>query len=392
MNQNLRDRIAAPGPKKILTCDGGGIRGVMSVEILAKLEQDLRQALNKDERFVLADYFDMVCGTSTGAIIAACLAAGMSMATIRTFYEKNGTQMFDEASLLDRLTKYKFNDEPLAALLRAEFTNALGADATLGSPALRTMLMMVLRNASTDSPWPISNNPDAKYNHPARKDCNLRLPLWQLVRASTAAPTYFPPEIITLAEGTPDAYSFIFVDGGITTYNNPAFLAFQMASSAPYHINWQTGVDNMLIVSVGTGSAANEQPALRARKMHKIYNALNVPDALMNAASAGWDMACRAIGECRVGGNIDREFGNMVTQELRGKGVNEQNWHGGKQFVYLRYSPDLTRAGLDDLQLTDIDPATMQQLDAVDAMPEMQRVGKAYADANVLLEHLRGFY
>ena len=57
--------------------------------------------------------------------------------------------------------------------------------------------MMVMRNHSTDSPWPVSNNPYAKYNDRSRDDCNLDLPLWQLVRASTAAPTYFPPEVVT---------------------------------------------------------------------------------------------------------------------------------------------------------------------------------------------------
>ena len=48
---------------------------------------------------------------------------------------------------------------------------------TLGSAALRTLLLVVMRNATTDSPWPISNNPDAKYNTFDRDDSNLRIPL-----------------------------------------------------------------------------------------------------------------------------------------------------------------------------------------------------------------------
>jgi hypothetical protein len=63
-------------------------------------------------------------------------------------------------------------------------------NATLGDDGLRTLLMMVMRNVTTDSPWPVTNNPLAKYNDRARPDCNLKLPLWQLVRASTAAPTF----------------------------------------------------------------------------------------------------------------------------------------------------------------------------------------------------------
>ena len=67
---------------------------------------------------------------------------------------------------------------------------------TLGADDLCSLLLIVTRNATTDSPWPVSNNPFAKYNDRTRKDCNLQIPLWQLVRASTAAPVYFPPEIV----------------------------------------------------------------------------------------------------------------------------------------------------------------------------------------------------
>jgi uncharacterized protein len=86
-------------------------------------------------------------------------------------------------------------------------------------------LLVVLRNATTDSPWPISNNPFAKYNDPANLANNLKFPLWQLVRASTAAPTFFPPEVITI-----EGQAFVFVDGGVTMYNNPAFQMFLMAT------------------------------------------------------------------------------------------------------------------------------------------------------------------
>lgn len=385
MNDALIARMKGLAPKKILACDGGGILGLMSVEILARLEDELRVKLGRGADFVLADYFDFVCGTSTGAIIAACISLGMPMARIRKFYEDSGAQMFDKASLLKRLN-YKYNDEPLAKMLQNELGKALGGDTTLGSPALRTLLMMVMRNASTDSPWPISNNPFAKYNQLPRKDCNLRLPLWQLVRASTAAPTFFPPEVVTLAEGTPEAYTFIFVDGGVTTYNNPAFLAFQMATAAPYAVNWATGVDRLLVVSVGTGGAAKAKLDLKASNMHLLYNASTLPGALMNAAAAGWDMACRMLGDCRFGGPIDREFGAMI-----GAAGAEPNWTGPKLFTYLRYDPDVTPQGLVALGLPDIDAQAMQEMDSVQHTPDIQRVGKAFAAKHVSLEHLGGF-
>ena len=342
MNQQLENRMKAPGPKKILACDGGGILGLMSVEILEKIETDLRAKLGKDDNFVLADYFDFVCGTSTGAIIAACVASGMSMAKVRDFYINSGKQMFDKASVLKRL-QYSYNDEPLAKMLRQVFDQQLHeTDAKLGSANLKTLLMMVMRNNTTDSPWPVSNNPYAKYNARDRDDCNLELPLWQLVRASTAAPTYFPPEAVTLGNK-----QFIFVDGGITTYNNPAYLAFQMATARPYAVNWATGSDKLLVVSIGTGAAAKARPDLKADQMNLIYYATSIPSALMNAASAGWDMTCRMLGECRYGSEIDREFGDMVMQS-----PNDANWTGQKLFTYLRYDPDVTQEGFECAEFT----------------------------------------
>ena len=390
MPETLERRIAAPGPKKILACDGGGILGLMSVEVLARIEADLRGALGRPD-LVLADYFDFVCGTSTGAIIAACISAGMSTGTIRDFYLGSGRQMFDKASILKRL-RYNYESEPLAQKLRAELNQALGhapnaPPATLGDPGLRTLLMMVMRNHTTDSPWPVSNNPGAKYNQRERRDCNLNLPLWQLVRASTAAPTFFPPEVVTFAEGTAQEYSFIFVDGGVTTYNNPAFLAFQMATAAPYKVGWATGTDRLMIVSVGTGSAPKARPDLEAGQMNLLHHATSLPGALMNAASAGWDMACRLLGECRFGPIIDREFGDMVMPP-GGAG----NWTGPKQFAYVRYDPDVTQQGLRDLGLGDVDAAAVQQMDSVEHIDDIQKVGRTYAAKHVRTsEHLAGF-
>lgn len=95
MNDRVKDRMQALGPKKILACDGGGVLGLMSVKILAKLETDLRAQRGKPVR-VLADSFDFVCNTSTGANVATCISAGMSMDQIRAFYVGSGAQVFDE--------------------------------------------------------------------------------------------------------------------------------------------------------------------------------------------------------------------------------------------------------------------------------------------------------
>lgn len=391
MSETLNARITSPGPKKILACDGGGILGLISVEVLAKLETDLRTHL-RQPNLILADWFDFVCGTSTGAIIAACISAGMSMDKIRTFYVESGEQMFDKASVFKRL-RYSYNDEPLAKKLLAELNRALGypdgaSPATLGDPRLRTLLMMVLRNHTTDSPWPVWNNPKAKYNQRDRKDCNLNLPLWQVVRASTAAPRFFPPEVVTFAPGTPNEYQFIFLDGGITTYNNPAFLAFQMATAAPYKVNWNTGAEQLLIVSVGTGGAAKARPDLQANDLWLLDHAKHVPGALMNAASAGWDMACRTVGACRFGSPIDREIGDMVLTP----DAAVSNWTGPKQFTYARYDPDVSQPGLDELGLNTVEADNVQVMDSVKYIPDIQRVGEAYAKKYVTLSHMHPFH
>ncbi len=373
---NIVQRIQAPGPKKILALDGGGIRGMITVEVLGRIEELLQNSLGKDANFVLADFFDFVAGTSTGAIIAACISLGMRVSNIRDFYLQSGTDMFDKASLLRRF-RYKYEDEKLSAKMQS----VMGADTTLGSDKLRTVLMMVMRNASTDSPWPVSSNPFAKYNRPERRmkpheDCNLDLPLWQLVRASTAAPVYFPPEIVKLGRK-----EFIFVDGGITPYNNPAFQAFLMATTEPYSMNWSTGENQLLVISVGTGTSPQANADLSAGEMNLIYNAGSLPSALMFAALNEQDLLCRVFGKCVAGAPLDREVGDMIGKTGPVK---------PKLFTYARYNAELTRSGLDALDLADIQPEHVQKLDSIEYIDELQRVGRAVA-SNVKPQHFEGF-
>ncbi len=367
----LIERITKPGPKKILTLDGGGIRGIMTVEVLAGIEKILRDK-QKNDKLVLADYFDFFAGTSTGAIIATCLSLGMSSSQIRDFYVASGEEMFDKAFFLKRF-RYKFEDEKLAGKLKEVF----GAKTTLGSNKLKTLLMMVMRNATTDSPWPLSNNPGAKYNQLDRADCNLNLPLWQLVRASTAAPVYFPPELIDIK-----THQFVFVDGGITTYNNPAFQSFLMATVEPYNLNWETGEDKLLIVSVGTGTSPQANADLAPDDMNLIYNAGSIPSALMYAALNEQDFLCRTFGNCLAGDPLDREVGDMIGR--KGPVIP-------KLFSYLRYNAELSREGLNALGLADIKPEDVQKLDSTDHIKELQRVGRAVVEKKVRPQHFAAF-
>ncbi|GKS63819.1 hypothetical protein YTPLAS72_11230 [Nitrospira sp.] len=376
----LAARIQSPGPKKILALDGGGIRGMMTIEVLAELENRLRQELKKGAGFRLAHFFDFVAGTSTGAIIAACVSSGMAVPEIREFYENSGEQMFDKVFRLNVFKRFrtKYGDQKLAEKLQTVF----GKDTTLGSEKLQTVLMMVMRNATSDSPWPVSNNPFGKYNQRDRKDCNLNIPLWQLIRASTAAPVFFPPEVVTFAPGTPNEYQFIFVDGGITMYNNPAFQAFLMATMEPYKMGWATGEDQLLVVSVGTGTSPKANADLAPDEMNLVYNATSLPSALMFAALNEQDLLCRVFGKCLAGDPLDREIHDLKMA----KGPVGPP----KLFTYVRYNAELSEEGLAKLGLSGIKPEHVQQLDSTAHIKELKEVGQAVAK-QVKAEHFKGF-
>ncbi|MER8777018.1 patatin-like phospholipase family protein [Mesorhizobium sp. M0977] len=380
---SLIERISQPGKKKLLAIDGGGIRGILALEILQRIEDLLRPVVG-GESFRLAQYFDYIAGTSTGGIIAAGLSMGMSVREILDFYETCGAQMFVRANILERL-RYKFESEPLAVKLKEVF----GSDTTFGSAKLQSLLLLVMRNATTDSPWPLSNNPYGKYNDSARPDDNSNFPLWQLVRASTAAPTYFPPEVIVLSGGTNETNrQFVFVDGGVTMYNNPAFQMFLMATVGSYWARkpaarWRTGADQMLIVSVGTGTSPDVRSGLDPDDMNLLFNATTIPSALMFAASTEQDLLCRVFGECRAGASIDREIGDLIGNV----GPLE---NGSKLFTYVRYNAELTGAGLAALGLTHVRPETVQKMDAIDGVAELHEVGKKAA-GKVSREHFAGF-
>ena len=375
----IHDINAKTGPRKLLSLDGGGIRGTITLEILAELERQLQERLGAGPDFVLADYFDYIAGTSTGAIIATCLSLGMRVTDIRSFYLASGPAMFDKASLFKRYLRNKYKDGQLAQKLQEVIRERSGEpEATLGTKALRTYLLLILRNASTDSAWPLSNNPAAKFNDSTQAYCNLHVPLWQLVRASTAAPTYFPPEVVTVGEE-----EFVFVDGGVTMYNNPAFQLFLMATLKPYKLEWPTGEDQMLLVSIGTGAAANANAQLSPDQMNLLYNASSLPSALMYAASNEQDMLCRVFGRCLHGGEIDQEVMDL-------KGDIGPGSLPGKHFTYLRYNADLSRQGLDALGLPHIEPASVQQMDSVQYISQLQEVGQAVAK-EVDLAHYKAF-
>jgi patatin-like phospholipase/acyl hydrolase len=367
---SLADRLARKGQRKLLAIDGGGIRGVLSLQILAKIE-DILIKESKRPDYHLADYFDYVAGTSIGGIIAAGIALGMSTAEILNFYLESFAGMFEKANMLRRLL-FSYNSEPVANHLRSLF----GEQTTLGSEDIETLLLLMMRNATTDSPWPISNNPFAMFNDPGHPACNLHLPLWQLVRASMAAPIEFAPEVITLG-----SQSFVFVDGGVTMYNNPAFQMFLMATVDRYwprapvaQRGWEAGTDKMLVVSIGTGTSPRAKAGLTPGEMNLLFNAQNIPSALMYAAVTEQDFLCRIFGDCVGGSILDREVDTLIAST----GPLQK-----KLFRYARYNAELTVDGLRALGCPDVVPEDVQKLDSIGAISSLERVGKAVAERDV---------
>ncbi len=382
--------------KRILALDGGGIRGVFTLEVLVKIEELLREYYAKQDpekakSFVLRDHFDFLAGTSTGAIIAACLCWGMPVKKVKELYLREGKKMFAQWSKLKDKLNAKYDPGPISDFLQRIFREEDGKIATLASSQLRNgekenLLMVVVRNLTTGSAWPLTNNPLAMFNDPNLPDCNTQIPLWQLVRASTAAPVFFPPETITLGET-----QYVFVDGSITPYSNPALVAALTAILPGYRVNWAPGPENIRVVSVGTIAFSSEVP-IGDPKLRLGLLVKQIPNAIMQTLSAllqstGWqqDYLCRCLGECIFaekleGQPLDIEVGNLLAGSLESTLPAGRSW-----FSYVRYNRTFRKKEM--LRILEDNPR-LKEIDAVDAIPHLSAIGKAYAEENVKIEHL----
>jgi hypothetical protein len=356
--------------KRILSLDGGGIKGVFSLQVLAAMEALFRREQGRDD-LVLADVYHLFAGTSTGAIIATCLAWGMPVRDIEALYLTCGKEIFSRTRWYNRW-KSKYRAEPITRLFRREFAETPGGTepALLGSARLRTLLLVVMRNASTGGPWPVSNNPHAAYNDPALPDCNLRIPLWQLLRGSTAAPSYFPPERMQLGEK-----SFMFVDGAMTPFNNPTLMAVFMATLPAYGLCWPAGRQDLHVVSVGT--CTTRAKLMKSPRDVTLLDAVQyLAPALIGAISDEQDYMCRVLGDCVHGAPLDSEVLSLDQPSLLS--AEEQ------KFTYVRYDQSFDAAWGAELNV----PRQESSLDDLRVMPLLQRMGQAYAAQHVQREHL----
>jgi len=361
--------------KRILSLDGGGLRGVFALAVLERMEAVLRDRFpRRRNKFVLADYFDFIGGTSTGAIIAALLSKGLSVREIRESYEQLGPVVFQRKSFW-RLWRSFYDSENFAAYLRELFRESDGTPMTLGSRRLRTALMLVMRNGTTGSTWPVTNCPRALYNQrvPHGPPTNLDLPLWQLVRASAAAPALFPTELITLHSRKGEPRTFEFIDGGVTPYNNPALAMYLTATLPACGMRYAAGADKLYLCSVGTGSLRERYEPGELGRINVVGGALRTLRSLMETISREQDKLCRILGTCIHGAPVDRELG-----DLRGAGQG--------QFLYCRYQHEFTAAEKRRCaeETGSAMPFAMNDLPSV---PHLRRAGEEFAAREVQAAH-----
>jgi predicted acylesterase/phospholipase RssA len=369
------EHFELPGPKRILTLDGGGLRGIVSLGYLARLESILRSRYRAGDDFRLCHYFDLIAGTSTGAIIAAGLATNMRVTEITDEYLKLGREVFKKRWLSDGLVRERYDKEKLSEQLRAVF----GPTTTLGGRSVRTGLLIMAKRLDTGSAWPIGNNPRGKY-YTAPDDAdwvsNADYPLWQVVRASTAAPTFFAPEKISI--GLPSAPSpevGHFVDGGVSPYNNPALQTFMYATLEGFQIGWPTGEDRIQLVSVGTGAG---DPGMAPAWLSG-GNAAQALLSLMSDCSDVVEILMQWMSKSPTAREIDGEIGGLAGDLIAPEPL----------LTYLRYDLDLGRKGIDTLMpgLTDKQVKRLPDMDRPENLEILKTLGERAAERDLLEAH-----
>lgn len=360
---SLLERLNSKGPKRILSLDGGGIRGALTIGFLEKIEQILR-ARHDNPQMKLCDYFDLIGGTSTGSIIAAALAVGMNVADVKDMYLKLGGTVF---------TRNKFWKIPSAffsaEFLREELKNAFG-ERTLGDDSIKTGLCIFAKRADTSGTWAFINHPDGKY-YAKNKDILLR----RAVRASTAAPTYFEPETLEVGNGETGA----FIDGGVSMVNNGALMLFMMTSLKGFPFHWENGEENILLASIGTGTWRLTKNVDAVTGAWLKDWASNVPSMLMYDASQQNQMLLQFLSRTKTRCVIDREIGDMSADLITEKPL----------LTYLRYNAFLDENGLNGIGLSDMiaNIDSLRDMSAGKNRFDLAKIGEEAAKKQVLEEH-----
>jgi len=218
--------------KRILSIDGGGIRGIIPAMVLAEIEKTTNKPI--------ADLFDLIAGTSTGGILACGLTAPddhgrpkYTASALLAMYVDHGREIFPH-HLFQKITAYVEEKYPASGIERVLRTY-------VGSTRLSQVITEIFVTAYDIE----RRKPKFFRSQDAKQDPSLDHPLWMVARSTSAAPTYFEPFKLPGDGGEYEA----LVDGGVFA-NNPAMCAYVDGSAGP----GQTRPDEVLLVSLGTGA------------------------------------------------------------------------------------------------------------------------------------------
>lgn len=247
----------------ILSIDGGGVRGIIPATILAYLESQLQELDGKDAR--LADYFDVIAGTSTGGLVTAMLTAPnehnrplFAAKDIKEFYLEHSPKIFPQnrglfASIrntLKLLNGPKYDGAYLHHIIREK----------LGESRLHQTLTNVVIPT-----FDIKNMQPTIFSSYEVKDSPLLdARLSDICISTSAAPTYLPAYHFKNQDDQGNVREFHLIDGGVAA-NNPALLAInqvtkQMFNQHPDFFPIKAmEVERLLVISIGTGSAKLEK-------------------------------------------------------------------------------------------------------------------------------------
>ena len=208
-------------------------------------------------------------------------------------------------------------------------------------------------------------------------------PLWKVVRASTAAPYFFGPEKIVIKNGDPkrNLKGVIgeFVDGGVSTANNPSLALVLMATIKGYAFNWEMGPDQLLVVSLGTGRKSTDVGVAEGLGATSLAHAMRALVSVMDDCGDLVETTMQWISQSPTAREIDRELGKV-----------EPGSGSAPRLSYLRYDvrfeADWFRENL-DLDWPNADVAALTAMDEPKNMPKLDEVGVAAGAKLIKQEH-----
>lgn len=301
----------AAGPKRILALDGGGVKGVLSLGMAKALETELRRR-SGDPKLVLADYYDLIGGTSTGAIVASGLALGLTVDAMIELYMSLGPKVFGRRVGDGNLFRSKYDPRDLRIALEP----TLGRR-TLGSPDLKTGLAIHMKRIDTGSAWVLTNNPRNKFfdfdDDERGTVPNRRYRLIDLVMASAAAPTFFDEVQINIARDDKDRViqKGYFVDGAVGANNNPGMQLLMLALVPGYGFQWASGADNLMMTSIGTGLRRPEIDGNKFRTMMPGFRGIQALRSMIYDTQIQGIMLLQALSVPKRAWRINSEVGDM---------------------------------------------------------------------------------